>query len=82
MKLPCKKGIGFRHGFIKPIKGLQNIHSYYKYVNWLYPLGRLLYTDGFSTMEEIGRSMINLVYHDYSKKIITGKDIKILALVD
>jgi hypothetical protein len=79
MKLPFKKVIGFRPGFIKPIKGLQNTHSYYKYVSWLYPVGRLLYTDGFSTMDEVGRSMINLVYHDYSKKIITGKDIKILA---
>ncbi len=81
MKLPFKKVIGFRPGFIKPIKGLQNTQSYYKYVSWLYPVGRLLYTDGFSTMEEVGRSMINLVYHDYSKKIITGKDIKILAAV-
>ena len=81
MKLPFKKVIAFRPGFIKPIKGLQNTHSYYKYVSWMYPLGRFLSVEAFSTMQEVGRSMINLVYHDYSKKIITGKDIKILANV-
>lgn len=81
MKLPFKKAIGFRPGFIKPARGMSNTHNYYKYINWLYPLGKLMYKNGFNTMEEVGKSMINLVFNDYSKKIIEGNDIRILSNV-
>ena len=75
MKLPFKKVFAFRPGFIKPIKGLSRTHNYYKYITWLFPIGRSLYPNGFCTLKEVGLAMINVVNEDYDKKIITGKDI-------
>jgi uncharacterized protein YbjT (DUF2867 family) len=78
-KLPFKKMYAYRPGFIKPIKGLLRIHPFYKYINWLFPIGKIIYPDGFNTLEEIGLSMIHLAGNDYNKPIITGKDISQLA---
>ena len=78
-KLPFKKVYAFRPGFIKPIKGLKRINPLYKYVNWMFPIGKAIYPDGFNTLEEIGLSMIGLAGKDYNKEIINGKDISLLA---
>lgn len=75
MKLPFKKVFPFRPGFIKPIKGLNNTHSFYKYINWLFPIGRLLYSKGFCTLEELGNAMINSIDLKEDRKIIEGNDI-------
>lgn len=75
MKLPFKKAYGVRPGFIRPIKGLTRTHSFYKYIGWLYPIGRTLYPGGFCTMEELARCMIHLAVEDGEKNIIEGKDI-------
>jgi len=75
MKLNFKNVFALRPGFIKPIKGLKHTHSFYKYINWLYPLGRSIYSKGFCTMEELALCMIYLAQYGYSKKLIEGKDI-------
>ena len=72
-------GYMFRPGFMKAIPGQKNIKSYYKYILWLYPIGRLLYPAGFCTLKEVGRAMINVVKSGYPKKIIEVKDIVKLA---
>ena len=82
MKLPFKQVFAFRPGFILPIKGLKYSHSFYKYVSWLFPLGRKISPENFSTMKELGLAMINSVKHGYNKKIITGKDITILSKLE
>ncbi len=79
MKLPFKKAYAFRPGFIKPIKGLKNAHSFYKYINWLYPVGRVFYPSGFCTLKELGNAMIHSVSRGYNKSVLEGKDIITLA---
>jgi hypothetical protein len=74
-----KNGFAFRPGFIKPIKGLTKTHNYYKYINWLYPIGRALYPAGFTTLQELAAAMIQVTKNGYSKKVIEGKDIIALA---
>jgi len=74
-KLPFKQVFALRPGFIKPIKGLSNTHSFYKYINWLFPIGRVVYPSGFCTMEELAVSMINVTKNGYAKFVLEGKDI-------
>ncbi|HTJ53533.1 MAG TPA: NAD-dependent epimerase/dehydratase family protein [Cyclobacteriaceae bacterium] len=75
MKLPFHKVFAIRPGFIKPIKGLIRTHSFYKYILWMYPLGRALYPAGFCTMQELARAMIRTATVGYDKSILEGKDI-------
>jgi hypothetical protein len=75
MKLPFKQVFAFRPGFIKPIKGLSNTHSFYRYINWLFPIGRALYPSGFCTMQELALAMINATAYGSEKKVLEGKDI-------
>jgi hypothetical protein len=79
MKLPFRLVFAFRPGFIKPIPGLMRIHKFYKYINWLFPIGRVLYPSGFCTLRELGLAMIRVVQQGYERKIIEGKDIIRLA---
>jgi len=79
MKLPFRKVYAFRPGFIKPTPGLTKAHNFYRYVNWMFPIGRALFPGGFCTLRELGQSMIYVVNHDEPKKVIEGKDIIRLA---
>ncbi len=79
MKLPFKQVFAFRPGFIKPTKGLKNTLKYYRYVSWLFPIGRALFPYGFCTLKDLGLSMIHIVNNGYKKKVIEGKDIITLA---
>lgn len=74
-QLPFKQAFGLRPGFIKPIPGLQHTHSFYKYIGWLFPIGRKLFPNGFCTMEELALCMIHLAQNGFEKKILEGKDI-------
>ncbi len=79
MKLPFREVFAFRPGFIKPIKGLKHVHSFYKYINWLFPIGRKLYPGGFCSMQELALSMIYVAENGYPKKVLEGNDIISLA---
>ena len=79
MRLPFKSAYMFRPGFIKPTQGLKNTLVYYKYISWLYPIGRALYPAGFSTMQELALAMINSVRIGYEKPVLEVKDIVKLA---
>lgn len=79
MKLNFKSVFALRPGFIKPIKGLKHTHSFYKYINWLYPLGRMIYPNGFCSMEELALCMIHLAQKGYPKNVIEGKNIITIA---
>ncbi len=78
-KMGFSASYAYRPGFIKPYAGQQRAHKFYNYVNWMFPLGRILYPDAFNTMEELGLSMIQLVKQPIPDKIITGKKIAELA---
>ncbi|GAB3019553.1 NAD-dependent epimerase/dehydratase family protein [Spirosoma pulveris] len=79
MRLPFKKAYMFRPGFMKPTPGLKNTLVYYKYINWLYPIGRALYPAGFSTLQELALAMIKSVRIGYEKPVLEVKDIVALA---
>jgi uncharacterized protein YbjT (DUF2867 family) len=74
-----KQSYMFRPGFMKASSGQRNVKSYYKYLAWLYPIGRALYPAGFCTLQEVGRAMINAVSKGYPKQILEVKDIVKLA---
>jgi hypothetical protein len=46
---------------------------------WIFPPGRILYPNGFCTMEELATAMIRVVKNGYYRKIIEGKDIVFLG---
>jgi len=79
MKLPFKQVFAFRPGFIKPIQGLSKTHNLYKYITWLYPVGRAVYPTGFCTLQELAAAMIHIVNQGYPQQVILGKDIIALA---
>src|ERR1700676_1720412 len=69
----------FRPGFMKPSPGQRNEKSYYKYILWLYPIGRALYPTGFCTLREVALAMIKVAGTGYSKHILEVKDVVALA---
>jgi uncharacterized protein YbjT (DUF2867 family) len=69
----------FRPGFMKATPGQKNVKSYYKYIAWLYPIGRALYPAGFCTLQEVGLAMIKAADKGYAKQILEVKDIVALA---
>jgi uncharacterized protein YbjT (DUF2867 family) len=79
MALPFRRVYAFRPGFIRPTRGLANAHSFYRYVDFLFPIGRALYPGGFVTLAELGLAMIRLTLRGDPTRIIDGKDIIALA---
>ncbi|NII27024.1 NAD-dependent epimerase/dehydratase family protein [Pseudoflavitalea sp. X16] len=79
MKLPFKKVFAVRPGFMKPTKGLKNTLPFYKYINWLYPIGRALSPGGFCELRELGLAMIQAINLPDDRKVLEGKDIIALA---
>jgi uncharacterized protein YbjT (DUF2867 family) len=75
MKLPFRQVFALRPGFIKPIKSQSNVHVFYKYVKWLFPIGRALFPAGFCKMEELALTMIHATRHGHDQKVVEGKDI-------
>ena len=82
MKLPFEHVYAFRPGYMHPTPGLKNVNKYYKYIAWMYPLLRLVFPGGVSTLAELGEAMINITLFGYVKQIIEVKDIVRLAKID
>jgi hypothetical protein len=74
-----KNGYMFRPGFMKPTAGQKNVNPLYKYVGWMYPIGRSLFPSGFCTIKEVGLAMINATKRGYSKHVVEVKDIVAMA---
>jgi uncharacterized protein YbjT (DUF2867 family) len=79
MKLPFKQVFAFRPGFLRADKDARYVLKGYKYLDWIYPIGRALYPKGFCTLAELGTAMINATKSGYFKPRIEVKDIVILA---
>ena len=73
-KMGFKQFFAFRPFMLTPTKGLRNTHGFYNYISWLFPLGRMVYPEGFCTLRELALAMIQVGYQGYSKKIITPTD--------
>jgi uncharacterized protein YbjT (DUF2867 family) len=78
-KLPFKKVYAYRPGFIKPIAGLKNAKSFYKYINWMFPIGKSLSPNAFNSLKELGDSMIYVSLNNYDPFILNGKEISATA---
>jgi uncharacterized protein YbjT (DUF2867 family) len=78
-KLPFRRVFAFRPGFIRPIPGLLRIHNYYRYIGWLFPIGRALYPAGFCTLRELALALIQVAKDGFEKAVIEGEDIIRLA---
>ncbi len=74
-----KHGYMFRPGAMKASPGQRNLPALYRYLGWIYPIGRALYPAGFCTLQEVGRAMINAATRGYPMHIIEVKDIVALA---
>ncbi|MEO6037312.1 MAG: NAD-dependent epimerase/dehydratase family protein [Saprospiraceae bacterium] len=79
MRLPFKQVFNFRPGFIKPTPGLKNTLKPYRYLGWLFPIGRALVPGAFCTLREIGLAMIHIVGRGTERQVLEGKDIIALA---
>ena len=73
-KMGFRQFFAFRPFMLTPTKGLRNTHGFYNYISWLFPLGRVVYPEGFCTLRELALAMIQVGYQGYSKKIITPTD--------
>ena len=79
MKLPFEQVFNFRPGFIKPMKEQKFAHKFYNYINWMFPIGRSLFPNGFCRMTELAQAMINTLSHNNERKTLEGKEIIALA---
>ncbi|MCX6244953.1 MAG: NAD-dependent epimerase/dehydratase family protein [Bacteroidetes bacterium] len=79
VKLPFKAVYNFRPAFMLPTKGLKNALSFYKYINWMYPMLHPLFPNYFGTLKDLGLAMINSVLFGYEKNVLEAKDIAVLA---
>lgn len=77
--MPFSAMYRYRPGFIKPLPGAKHVQAFYKYVDWFFPIGKALFPDGFSSIEEIGRSMIQVTLKQDEVKTLAGKDIRRLS---
>lgn len=78
-RLPFYQVFNFRPGFIKPLPGQKYAHKFYKYINWLFPIGRAVYPGGFCTMAELSDAMIHTLKQHNQRRVLEGKDIIALA---
>jgi uncharacterized protein YbjT (DUF2867 family) len=79
LALPFRAAYMFRPGFMKATTGQRNILKWYGAIAWLYPMARKLAPNFVSTMQEVGRAMINAADFGYSKPVLEVRDIVALA---
>jgi len=79
MRLPFKQALAFRPGIMHPTPGMKNTLSYYKYVGWIWYLGRPFSPSVFLRLSEVGTAMINAVIRGSEKKVLETKDIYALS---
>ena len=74
-----KNGYMFRPGMMKAMPGQKNLPALYRYLSWVYPIGRALFPAGFCTLQELARAMINAASRGYEKRVLEVEDIVSLA---
>ncbi|MGY3090400.1 uncharacterized protein YbjT (DUF2867 family) [Hymenobacter sp. UYAg731] len=79
LRLPFQAAYMFRPGFMKITPGQRNALKWYGAIAWLYPVARKLAPNFVSTMQEVGRAMINAADFGYSKPVLEVRDIVALA---
>lgn len=79
LQLPFQRVFAFRPGFMKAVQGQQNTLKPYRYLAWIYPIGRALAPSMFCTLDEVGQAMINATRLGYEKPVLEVRDIVALA---
>jgi uncharacterized protein YbjT (DUF2867 family) len=69
----------FRPGMMKAIAGQRNLPALYRWLFWIYPIGRALAPSSFCTLQEVARAMINAATQGYEKRVLEVADIVALA---
>ena len=79
LALPFQRAYMFRPGLIQVTPGQRNVLKWYGLIAWLYPLVRRLAPAYVSTVQEIGRAMINAALGGAPKPVLEVPDIAALA---
>lgn len=82
LKLGFKGAYMFRPGYIQPTKGLKKAYKIYKFFTPFYPILKTLFPKYVVSLEELGKSMINVTLYGSEKKVLECKDISPLANQD
>ena len=76
MELGFRAQYNFRPGFMKPVKGQQNVRWFFKPLIALFPL---LLSGQSLTLHQVAQAMINTIEKGYPKPVLEIPDIKALA---
>jgi uncharacterized protein YbjT (DUF2867 family) len=80
-RLAFKRQYNFRPGFMKPTAGQKNVKGFFKLLNGIYPLLKLIFPNQGCTLREVGLAMINAAVVGYPEQTLEVKDIKELATI-
>ncbi|MBV7532544.1 NAD-dependent epimerase/dehydratase family protein [Chitinophaga sp. sic0106] len=78
-KLPFKSEYNFRPGFMKAVPGQKNPPKLYYAFAWMYPFLKVVMPNMTSTLQQVGRAMINAVTKGYPANVLEVKDINKLG---
>ncbi len=78
-KMPFKKVHNFRPGFMKATPGQKRLLKAYKYFAWLYPILKVIFPSGTSTLRQVALAMIHTLTIGSDKQILEVKDINRLG---
>jgi uncharacterized protein YbjT (DUF2867 family) len=79
MQLGFKNAYAFRPGFMKPTSGAKNALSFYKYIDWMFPLLRKAFPKHVCTLKEVGIAMIRVVSLQPVRHVLEVEDIVKIA---
>jgi NAD dependent epimerase/dehydratase family len=74
-----RKAYSFRPGAMRATPGQRHLKWYYTALSWLYPLLRVTLPNHVSTLQVVGRAMINAARTGYPKQVLEVKDINALG---
>jgi uncharacterized protein YbjT (DUF2867 family) len=79
LRLPFKAAYMFRPGFIQPLHGITSKTKSYRIVyaiaTPILPMLKAIFPRHIATTEQIGRAMLNVARHGFSKIILEARDI-------
>jgi uncharacterized protein YbjT (DUF2867 family) len=79
LRLPFKAAYMFRPGFIQPLHGITSKTKSYRIVyaisTPIFPMLKAIFPRHIATTEEVGRAMLNVARHGFSKIILEARDI-------
>jgi uncharacterized protein YbjT (DUF2867 family) len=83
MRLPFKATYMFRPGYIQPLRGVRSgtrlYRAVYAVLGPLYPVLKTLAPNSVTTTVQVGRAMIRVARHGFSRQLLESRDINALA---